>query len=1252
MLALACAALAALQQPVAAVATPAPIRAWLITRPLPTDTGAARVTRDYLGGETAAFPDSDATWHPVAADAAGLVDLNAVPGGGANHAAVYAFTYLQSPRDETRTLILTSDDDVEAWLNGQLVHRHITSRGVDVERDSVTVRLANGWNTLLLKVVNRQGGFGYGAWFEGPAAATTIHRPPDARVAALPAATVTLGALRLTAPFTWSGDQLRTTAAVSVTAWGAGAPTAAALRIALGNDTVARGTADSLVPGRPRAVTLPVSLAMLGRLGTSDAAQIVAAWPKGRVTSAGAAEAAATLMLLGGRLALEWQLADSILTAHVTVPAALAGLAVDLIPAELGAAAHYSVNGTTRTWVAGTVALCDPCALGDTLAIRIVRPAGHELWDLPRARARNRTYADVARNVALLPALGDSSGRVPPPDARAWLAAVLQPDKRSYQALVARYDSLLAPMAAAVRPDTIHLVGNSHIDAAWLWPYSETWGVVEKTWRTELKIQQKFPGATFAASAAQYYRWLDTRAPGLVDSIRAVADAGTWSFVGGWWLEADQNIPSGESLVRQGLYGQRYFQRMFGRRSKIAWTPDSFGYPWTMPQIWRGVGMTTFVTQKIRWNDSTEFPYDAFVWQGRDGTRVFSYNPWGYDHDLDGARLAQEMRTDNARTDSAHQMLVLYGVGDHGGGPTIEMLERRDDLRRLPAYPVLTDDTPERALQSVRAAHPDAAWPVWPDELYLEIHRGTYTTQSWMKRRNRRSEELLGTTEMLAALDTAPYPRRDLELAWHQVLFNQFHDLLPGSGIHRIYVDAMRTYDSAQTASATIRDAAFARLRGQIDTRGEGVPVVVFNPSSWVRSSYASLALDGALARLKGERLLRAVDAAKRATLAEADGDTLRFLAREVPPLGFKVFWIRTGSASEGTLTSGPAHLENDFLAIDVDTSTGQIVRLYDKRAKRDAIAPGGRGNALQLFGDQPRNWDAWDIGYTGEHWGLDSVRRVRRGSDDMSAWIEFDKPWNGTHVVQRLILRRDEPLLVVDNQVDWHETHRLLKVAFDWNVTADSATYEIAYGAIGQPTAPRTQAERAKYEHAGHRWADLSEATFGVSLLNDSKYGWDTRGHTMRLSLLRAPLWPDSLADRGPQHFQYAVYPHAGDWRSAQTERRGQEFNWPLIAAAEPSHDGVYGHSWSFATVAADNVYVTAVKRAEDSDAWVLRLVEWHGRPATTTVVFGRRIGRARLANLLEDPAAAVPVARDGRTVTVTLKPWEIVTLLVEEAR
>jgi alpha-mannosidase len=346
--------------------------------------------------------------------------------------------------------------------------------------------------------------------------------------------------------------------------------------------------------------------------------------------------------------------------------------------------------------------------------------------------------------------------------------------------------------------------------------------------------------------------------------------------------------------------------------------------------------------------------------------------------------------------------------------------------------------------------------------------------------------------------------------------------------------------------------------------------------------------------------------------------------------------------------------LENDFLVVEVDTLTGQLTRIYDKRSGggREALAPGARGNVLQLFGDRPANWDAWDIGYTGEEWALDSVGAVRVGGDELERWIEFEKPWNATRIVQRIVMRRDEPLVEIGTTVDWAERRKLLKVAFDWNVLADSAFYEIAYGVIGQPTAPRTQGERAKYEHAGHRWADLSDSTFGVSLLNDSKYGWDTRGRRMRLSLLRAPIWPDSLADRGRQEFRYAVFPHAGDWRSGATVRRGMEFNQPLLAAREPAHAGAAGRSWSFASADADNVLITAVKRAEDSNAYVLRLVEWHGRPTVATVTFRSPLARARLATLLEDPVSNVTLGRSRRSVTLRLKPWEIVTLLVEESR
>jgi alpha-mannosidase len=1220
------------------------------------------VSRDYLGGEVAAFPDSDATWRPITAAADGLVDLNLVSRGSTEHSAVYAFTYLQSPREETRTLLLASDDDVAAWLNSQRIHVHEVARGISGERDTIVVRLAAGWNTLLLKVVNQTGGFGFGAWLDGQPLRAASQRPADARSGNLPAATVTAEPLKLEGPLAWRGPALEASGSIALTAWGPGAIPAANARLvaAGGRDTLVGAIVESLVPGVPRRLALQFDVRSLAAAAAAaPPPTLVVTWGRGtgaRAASMPVHAADRVLGLLDGRITLEWTETDggAALESAVRVPSVLAGLTLDLLAAEFGPTARYRVNGRARPWRDGTVTLCAPCDPGDSLAIRVERDRSRPWWDPPRVRVHERTYSDIARNVALLPALGDSSGAVAPPDPRAWLAAMLRPDKTAYRALAAQSDALLTTHDGRFLRDTIHVVGNSHIDAAWLWRVEETQGVVENTWRTALKLQQKFPGATFAASAAQYYAWLDARAPGLLDSIRAAEARGTWSIVGGWWVEADQNLPSGESLVRQGLYGQRAFQQRFGRRARIAWTPDSFGYPWTLPQIWRGLGMQAFVTQKIRWNDSTEFPYDAFFWQGLDGTRIFSYNPWGYDHDLSGTGLARDMAADNERTRGAHQMMVLYGVGDHGGGPTIEMLERREDLQRLPAFPVLQDATPERALRAIRGARADSAWPVWRDELYLEYHRGTYTTQAWMKRRNRRSEELLGTAEMLAALDTAVYPRGELRHAWEQTLFNQFHDLLPGSGIRPIYLDAMRTYDSVAAAAGAIREAAFRRLAALLDTRGDGVPVVVFNPTSWVRTSYAAVPVDAALAALSRERDLRAVDAAQRATLAVLGGDSLRFLAREVPGLGFKVFWIRRGAAQRGALDGNAARLENDFLLVEVDTLSGQLTRLYHKGVGREALASGGRGNVLQLFGDRPAAWDAWDIGYTGEEWTLDSVSAVRTGGDASERWIEFDKPWNKTRVVQRFVLRRDEPLLEIRTTVDWRETRKLLKVAFDWSVAADSAFYEIPYGVIGQPTAPHTQAERAKYEHAGHRWADLSDATFGVSVLNDSKYGWDTRGRRMRLSLLRSPLWPDSLADRGHQAFRYGVYPHAGDWRSgaALTVRRGMEFNELLLAAREPPHPGSAGHSWSFASVDADNVYITALKRGENTEAYVIRLVEWHGRPTQAVLTFGRPVARVRIANLLEDPAAGVPLARDRRSTTLMLRPWEIVTLLVEEAR
>ena len=1239
-----------IQQPHATPQIPIAIRPWLLTTPVSTDTGAARLTRDYLGGESAAFPDSSDTWRPVTIPASGIDDLGKEFGGAKERTVVYAFTYVFAPKDESRTLVLASDDDILAWLNGQRIHYHDVPRGVDHDRDTVEVRLAKGWNALLLKVVNRGGDFGFGAWVVGDSIRATNRRPSDAQPGNLPASTVAAGPLRLSGPVTWSHDTLLGTGSATITTWGKNPPSSAVVSLSAGGQALSSDSVAGLVPGTPKTLARPFDLATLSRVALDTAATLATRMGVSTDVRIAPLDPAAVLALLDSRIQFaNWNDHSTTLETRVTVPPAFAGLSVDLLAAEFGPTAQYSINGKAQTPGAdGTLPLCSQCAAGDTLHITIVRDSTRPWWDHPRARVRDRSYSDFALDLTLLPALGDSSGSVPWPDARAWLTAMMTPDKATYRYLEKQASQSFAADSSLFARDTIHLVGNSHIDAAWLWRYTETVGVVEATWRTALKLEQKFPSMTFAASAAQYYDWLAQRAPGLLDSIRAAEHAGRWEAVGGWWLEADQNMPGGESLVRQGLYGQRYFQKLFGHRSKVAWTPDSFGYPWQMPQIWHELGMDFFVTQKIRWNDSTTFPYDAFRWKGRDGTTIFAYNPYGYDHDLDGATLAQQMRQDNARTGSAHHMLVLYGVGDHGGGPTAEMLDRRGDLGRLPAFPVLKDDRPTQALSSIRGARPMDKWPLWNDELYLEYHRATYTTQSWMKRRNRESETLLGTAEFLATVDPAPYPKDSLEHAWRQTLFNQFHDLLPGSGIHPIYLDAMATYDSVAAAGTAIRDRSVRDLAGRLDTRGRGVPVTVFNPSSWARTGFVAVPLTDALRGLSGS--LVAADERGKTQPAVIRGDSLRFRATGVPSLGATVFWIRAGRIPDDRSFAGSrTHLENEFLSVDVDPKTGQIVHLYDRKAHHEAIADSGHANVLQLLVDEPAQWDAWNTGFTGKLWTIDSVKALRAGGDAVERWIEFEKPWNGTRITQRIVLRRGEPFLEIDNQIDWHERHKFLKAAFDWNVTADSATYEIGYGAIGQPTHPSTQAERAKYEHPGHRWGDLSDSAFGVSILNDSKYGWDTRGNRMRLSLLRSPLWPDSLADRGQQHFRYAIYPHAGGWQTGLTEREGQAFNVPMIAVATEAHTGAAGRSWSVAVPSEPDVYITSVKRAEDVPGLVLRVVEWHGKATTTTISFGRAVKRVRRANLLEDPGAALPLSADGRSVSLTLHPWEIATLLVE---
>jgi alpha-mannosidase len=1224
-----------------------PIRHWLLRGPIHVQTGPDRVTQDYLGGEPAVLPDSGdvlagGAFLPVDADSLGGIDLNRAFTSSTDATAAYANAYLYSPDDRTVRLVMDSDDDLVAWLNGQRVWLHVVARGLRSGSDTVAVRLAAGWNSLLLKAVNRSGGFGVlGRLARAPGEASlegirSQARRPEGVAGShnYPAATITASALGLAGPVTWNRGRLDIPARVDIAAWGRDTLRGLQAHVSQGASSWTGDTIGELAPAVRRTLGFQPAFDELRRAALGAAPlQVVVAWPGGTRQTALPVDPDWLLRVWGGRLAVGPWVRDSSadggrgLRTALVVPPALAGRTVDLLAAEFGPRARYMVAGHAAAWREGHVELCAPCRAGDTISVTIQLEPGRAWWMLPQAQVRDLGYAEFADGFGYAEQLTGHAPAIARPDAREWLAAL--GDGNAYAGLISRYTAAYAPLAAQLHRDTLHLIGNSHIDAAWLWPWSETVGdVIPNTWRTSLKLAAMFPGYVFAGSAAAYYDAMDRRYPSLADSLRAAVNAGQWAIVGGWWVEPDQNIPSGEDLARQGLYGQRYFERRYGRRAKVGWTPDSFGYPWTLPQIYKQAGLDYFVTQKIRWNDSTQLPYDAFWWEGRDGTRLFTYNPFGYDHDLEPQHLIRDRLADEQRNAGIHHQLVLYGVGDHGGGPTIEMLQRAEELRRVPTLPVMEYDNPDHALADLRGSQPDSAFPVWHDELYLEYHRGTFTTQARQKWSARHSDALLRTTEALAAVDTAAYPRAALEGAWRRILFNEFHDILPGSGIHQVYLDANANYDSAWATLEVLTASAFGHLRARMATRGGpagAVPVVAFNPLTWSRSAVLRTPLHG--------------------------GDTATFLARGIPGLGAKVFWVRSGEGGVLSRLSaprvGPNWLENALLRVEVDTSTGVITRVYDKRNRREALAPGGRANVFQVFGDVPREWDAWNIGFTGDEWDVTETGPVERHADAAQALLRFTRRWGHSTFTQTLVLGRESPFLDVVNDVDWHETHKMLKVALTAAVAPDSATYEIPYGTIGRSCRPQTKAQRAKWEVPGQRWADLSDSTYGVSVLNDSKYGWDCHGNVLRLSLLRSPLWPDSLADRGRHHFRFAIYPHIGDWRAAGTERLAAEYNTPLVAAEEPAHRGPLGREVSFASVATPGVELSWVKRAEDSDRLVLRLVEWNGRATTAIVTLRPRIRTAHMSNFLEDPGEPLPVT--PHTVRLALRPYEIATVVVE---
>ena len=878
------------------------------------------------------------------------------------------------------------------------------------------------------------------------------------------------------------------------------------------------------------------------------------------------------------------------------------------------------------------------------------------------------------------------------------LKALAAGDQQAFDASLLKAQKELEALKPELQTATWHLTGNSHIDAAWLWPWTETVDVVKRTFGTALQLMYEYPRYTYTQSAAAYNEWIADKYPEMNAEIRQRIKEGRWEVVGGMWVEPDLNLPDGESLVRQLLVGKRWFEQAYGVDVRVGWNPDSFGYNWQLPQIYKKSGVDYFVTQKMTWNDTNQLPFKLFWWESPDGSKVLAYFPHDYANgNLNPVRLARDLKTAREYAPGLPEMMDLYGVGDHGGGPTRAILDegfhwspdgasaanstatvtpKIEFGLALPYFEKVEKEiAPEsrtwdytsiaKGYEEPPAVPGRISIPTWKSELYLEYHRGVYTTQALHKRSMRESsEEVLNAEKWasLAWLDGRPYPAAELTEDWKKVLFNQFHDLAAGSGIGVIYKDAQKDYAVVRWSTNEISSGARQTLLERVNTEHAGTPVVVMNPLGWARSgevmATVQMAPGGTIAdyAVAGNGVAHAAahvvkrDAATGVT-------TLRIEADNVPALGYKVLWVestaaKTNPAAAKTVReeSGDFVLENTRLRVKISRQTGCITSLYDKQAQAETLAAGGCGNELQAFKDTPKNYDAWNIDpgtLDQKPTELTMVDAVTADADGQAVTVA--RHWQSSRFEQTLRLTPDADEVDVESQIDWHETHVLLKAAFPLAVQNDFATYEIPFGSIERTTQRRNSWEKAQFEVPAQRWADLSgsDGQLGMSLINESKFGYDCAGNVLRLSLLRSPTWPDPDADRGERHFRYALYPHAGDWKQALTVRHGWEYNYPLTATVTTAHAGALPAEHSFVRVDAENVVLTAVKKAEDSDGLILRMYEWAGKTATVAVHLPQGATGATVTNMMEKPEGA-PLSVEGDMVKVAIKPYEILTICV----
>jgi alpha-mannosidase len=833
---------------------------------------------------------------------------------------------------------------------------------------------------------------------------------------------------------------------------------------------------------------------------------------------------------------------------------------------------------------------------------------------------------------------------------------------------------------SALPTPTIIATGHAHLDIGWLWPVWRTRQKVAHTVATALHLMERYPDYHFSMSQPQVYHFLKRDAPDLYERMKARIAEGRFEPVGMMWLETDCNIPSGESLVRQLAHGARFFAEEFPDlygpgtdANHVVWLPDVFGYSAALPQLMRGCGIASFMTTKISWSQFNRMPNDTFRWRGIDGSEVLTHFVTASDKPLKHWAEAQFYTYNGMMTGEeafgtwkhyrqkalSDEVLYIYGYGDGGGGPTEEMLEAASALDQLPGYPNVKPGRIDQFFKQLyQRAWDDPRLPTWAGELYLEYHRGTYTSQSRTKQANRAAELLLREAEWLNALAVtrgAENRQAQLDAAWQIVLLQQFHDILPGSSIPQVYVDSNADFSEVERIAREVRAAAANDIlsKDQPPTANalpDEPALVVWNSLPWDRHEIAQIELAGedVTAIGGGEPGWQIVE--------EAPGKRVALAETMLPSYSYATFGTiankASANAANSTLKAQRSTLENGQLRLELDQH-GEIVSLYDLRHGREVIASGSAANQLVIYEDRPLNWNAWDIDifYEEKPYPVHEIVDWRVAEEGpLRAAITITRRVGQSAITQSIRMWRDSRRIDFVTEVDWQERQTLLRALFPLNLNATRATCEIQFGAVERPTHRNTSWDWARFEVCAHRWVDLSEGGYGVALLNDGKYGHSLSHNTLGLSLLKGAIAPDPDADRGFHRFTYSLLPHAGDWREAEVTRRAYELNAPMIATtagrALRAESSALSPQSSFVSTPTGHIVVETVKVAHDGDGLIVRLYEAHNQRGPAALVFGQPIASAVEVDLLEREIGEVEIS--GHAARFQVRPFEVKTLRV----